>query len=498
MTFVNLLFYPAVFCVFLVCVLIQKLCKDSQISNRSTKAVLLAFSYVCIGLFDWRFCVCITAVILITYFSAITMKASGKAKREGVITAVAVTILVAFLGLFKYLNFFMGSIMVVFGRSWTAVNIILPIGISFYIFSAIGYVLDVHWGNIEAERSILDMALYLSFFPKLICGPIASAQDFLPQLKQKRDMTLENIAAGVQIFAFGLFKKIVLADHLAVFVDEVFWSPTAFGTMTVWLAVFSYYIQLYFDFSGYSDMAIGISRVFGYDIKKNFNLPFIARNISDFWDRWHISLSGWLNEYVFNPLALRFKRKVSQLPKDKRKKYKMLPNYAALLITFLVSGLWHGAGFTFIVWGLCHGVYSVIHSGYANWMKKEHREFAENKSGVIIALDILANYIVLNIIQVLFRAESLDKAFEVYRVMFSVHAGLEQPYAWSFVSFIVLLTATLAAFARSRKRGQRVTEGYYPINDLCSIKGLTIFFLEIGLIAGLAYVGESYFIYAQF
>lgn len=379
MTFVNLLFYWAVVCLLLAVVLIQVCCKERQLSNLLTKVLLLIFSYISIGLLDWRFCLCITAVILITYFSALWIGNAEKMKRGGVITIVSVVFLVAFLGVFKYLNFFVSSVMAVFGHSWTTVNIILPIGISFYVFSAIGYILDVSWGIIPAEKSFLDMALYMSFFPKLVCGPIVSARDLLPQLKEDKRVSWKNIEIGIQIFVFGMFKKFLLADRLALFVNDTFAAPAAYGTLTIWLAVFSYYIQLYFDFSGYSDMAIGVFKIFGYDVKQNFNLPFVARNISDFWDRWHISLSTWLNEYVFNPLSIYFKRKVARLPKEKRSKYKMLPTYAALLITFLVSGLWHGAGFTFIVWGLCHGVYSVIHSIYANRMKKHHRQFVENK-----------------------------------------------------------------------------------------------------------------------
>lgn len=449
------------------------------------------------ALYDIRYCLCMTGVILFTYFAGLGIeRAQGKAQHR--LTVFAVAALLAVLGVFKYLNFFMSTALALAGKTWTNLAIILPLGISFYIFSAIGYVLDVSWGNLRAEHSLLDMALFLAFFPKQVCGPIVNARDFLPQLKQDRRITLAGLETGAQIFVFGLFKKIVLADRLAVFVDDVFYAPAAYGTATIWLAVFSYFLQLYFDFSGYSDMAVGISKMFGYDIARNFNLPFIARNIAEFWDRWHISLSSWLNEYLFNPVAMKCKRAMAKWPKEKRKKYKNLPTYAALLITFLLSGLWHGAGFTFIVWGLLHGVYSVIHNMYAARMKKRRRGHPHRTTKPMLLLQILANYFVLNLIQVFFRAESLAQAGYIFKRMFSIQVGVEQPYTWSFFAAAVLLIATLAAWRRAKKQGLSEVEGYYPLADLSTVRGLTVFFVACGLTIMLAYFGETYFIYGRF
>ena len=373
----------------------------------------------------------------------------------------------------------------------------MPIGISFYIFTAIGYVLDVSWGSIPAERSLPDIALLLAFFPKLVCGPIVRAEDFLPQLKEDRRVTLKSIEAGVQIFVFGLFKKIVLADRLAIFVDDVFAAAPAYGSLTIWLAVFSNLLQVYFDFSGYSDMAVGASRVFGYDIKRNFDLPLIAENISDYWDRWHISLSSWLNEYVFNPIAFGLKRRAARLPRDKRKRYGMLSDYAALLLTFLVSGLWHGAGLTFIVWGLCHGIYSILHAMYANGRKKRIGS-EPSKSRAAAVLRILATYLAVSLIQVFFRAGSLGQAVYIYKRLILMSAGVEQPYVWAFIGFAVLGAATFAAVRHRAKYTLPRVGGYYPIADLGTVRGLFWFFLLCGLTLSLAYIGETYFIYGQF
>ena len=212
-----------------------------------------------------------------------------------------------------------------------------------------------------------------------------------------------------------------------------------------------------------------------------------------------MTLTVWLNEYLFNPLALKMRRKVGSLSKEKRKKYKNLPTHAAMLVTFLLSGLWHGAGVTFLVWGLCQGIYSVLHAMYANCVGKKHKDFVNHKSSRMVALDILANYFVLNLIQVFFRAESVGQAFYIFGRMFTPHVGIEQPYTWTFFSYILLAASTFAAYWRGRKAEQEMeTEGYYPIMDLNTVKGLTVFFVFCGLTIMLAYFGETYFIYGKF
>ncbi len=436
-------------------------------------------------------------VIITSFFPLAIEKAEGK--KRSILTAAAVTVLVLILGVFKYFNFFMSTVMSTVGKTWTTLDIILPVGISFYIFSAIGYLLDVSWGMMPAEKNILDIALFLSFFPKQVCGPIIKGREFLPQLKENRRITLKNIEAGIQIFVFGLFKKLVLADHLGVFVNDVYHAPSAFGTLTVWWAVFSTMLQLYFDFSGYSDMAIGMAKIFGYDIPRNFNLPFTARNISEFWDRWHISLSSWLNIYLFNPITVSMNRKITDIPKEKRKKLKNLQMYAALLITFLISGIWHGAGFTFIVWGLCHGVWSVLHSMYSNYMKQHYKSFVKNKSKFLTVLDILLTFFTVNVIQVFFNSDSLGKAFNMLKCMFTLHDGINQPYTWSFFAYAVLIVSTLIAhFHNKEKRSIENTEGFYPLMDLNTVKGLSCFFFFCGLTICLGYFGETQFIYGKF
>ena len=491
MSFTDWYFYPAVTGLILGLIFIQSAMKGRKaLANRLMKAALLGFSYLSMWLYDYRFCLCITVVILITYYGAMKLEYLD-GRRKKYLTILLVGLLLGMLGIFKYLNFFMSTVMRVAGREWNSLKIILPIGISFYIFSAVGYVLDVSWGYVGAEKSLLDIALFLSFFPKLICGPIVAGRDFLPQLKEQRRVTAANAKIGIQIFVFGLFKKAVLADHLGIFVDDVFGAVPAYDTFSIWVAVFSSFLQLYFDFSGYSDMAVGTARVMGYEIERNFNVPFAARNISEFWDRWHISLTNWLNEYVFNPIAIQLKRVV----RGRRKRCRMLPTCTALLITFLVSGIWHGAGFTFIVWGLCHGIYSIFHVVYANWMRRHHREFVEHKGRFLVVVDILANYLLLNLIQVFFQADSLRHAFTIFECMFSIHQGIHQPYAWTFLAYILLTTATIVAYGR--RKGKNIV-GFYPLQDLDTFRGCTVFLAFCELTFLFAYMGETFFAYANF
>jgi alginate O-acetyltransferase complex protein AlgI len=383
------------------------------------------------------------------------------------------------------------------GKSWSTLEIILPIGISYYIFSAIAYLLDVNWQTIEYNGNVLDIALYMAFFPKVVCGPIANAKEFLPQLKEKTRITSDNISLGLQIVVMGLFKKLVIAGNLGLFVDDVYAAPAAYATITVWLAVFSYFVELYFDFSGYSDIAIGISRLFGYKIERNFNLPFVSRNISEFWERWHISLSTWLNEYIFNPVAMGLRRKIASLPKDKKRRYKNIPTYVALIVTFLVCGIWHGAGWTFILWGLLQGICSCIHERYVNYMKKNHRNFAQNKGKGVIVADIVANFFTMNMIQMVMRASSVGDVVIILRRMFTQQSGIVWFSVWIIVAYIALIAEMILAYHKNNNSFRNI-QGVYLINDLSTVKGLTLFFIFVGITAIFGYFGDTNFIYAQF
>lgn len=433
---------------------------------------LLIASYVFYGCWDARFCLLMLALTGSAYITAKKLDQEGHRKFW---LWIGVGIPLAILAFFKYFNFFLDSAGAIFGKSnLGALNIILPVGISFYTFQSLSYVIDVYRRKYHAERSFLKVALYIAFFPQLVAGPIVKAGDFLPQLQEDRKPTLKGLEAGVQIFLFGMIKKVVLADHLSVFVDDIFSTPAAFSSSTVWWAVIAYSLQIYFDFSGYSDMAVGCAKCIGYDLCRNFNLPYLSKNVSEFWKRWHISLSSWLQEYLYIPLG--GNRRGNQ--------------YINLMLTMLLGGLWHGASWTFVVWGGLHGAALCVHKWY-------RRNFAkQNNSKAVKIFSVLGTYVFVCICWVFFRAESFNTAWMVLRKMFVWQVGVQQPYVWGFVAVIALLAATVYACMKSRMR--ECIEGCYYIGNLSKFIPLVTLFTVAGLVVALAYTGGSPFIYFQF
>ncbi len=401
----------------------------------------------------------------------------GRSKIKFIVGVIAP---LASLVVFKYLNFFVTSFCTVFQIiNNCSLKIILPVGISFYTFQSLSYVIDVYRGKQEKEKDFLEYALYISFFPQLVAGPIVLAGRFLPQLKQYRKLKLYNIEIGVQIFLFGLFKKIVLADNLSVFVDDVFRSPQLFNSATIWLAAISYTLQIYLDFSGYSDMAIGCAKCMGFDLCKNFDLPYLSKNISEFWKRWHISLSTWLKDYLYIPLGGNRKGTVR--------------TYVNLLLTMLIGGLWHGSSWTFVAWGGLHGV--------ALCLDKLRMKFFGSKRMVPFirtCLGILCTDLVVCLLWIFFRAESFSVALSMLQGMFCPQQGIQQMYSWSFVALVLFAAYVFIAYRKSKKADKSDWTAFYPIFDLSTIKGLLIFFVTLFLTLGLAYVQSNPFIYFQF
>ncbi len=451
-------------------------CFKSKFAHLFRRVYLLIASYVFYGWWDWRFCFLMLLLTAIAYITAKLL--DGKYRKLFIAIGVVVPLVV--LGIFKYMNFFLDSFRTVFGiENLNSLNIILPVGISFYTFQSLSYTVDVYRGKIKAAN-FLDVALYVSFFPQLVAGPIVKAQDFLPQLKEDRTVTLKGLETGIQIFVMGMFKKIVLADQLSVFVDDVFNAPAAFSSLTVILAVIAYALQIYFDFSGYSDMAIGTAKCLGYDIQRNFNLPYISKNPTEFWKRWHISLSTWLQEYLYIPLGGNRKGKVR--------------TYINLMLTMLIGGLWHGANWTFVVWGALHGIGLCIHKIYLRkWSAKVR---------IPVVLSVIMNNIFVCICWVFFRAATFDTAMEILRKVFVWSSGIQQIYMWLIFALAVKLIYILWCARKSKKTP--VLDSKFPVNafyfhhDLNTVWGLLLFFLEIMAIIGLAYTAASPFIYFQF
>ena len=306
-------------------------------------------------------------------------------------------------------------------------------------------------------------------------------------MDQRRRIGWATFSIGIQIFMFGLFKKIVLADRLSVFVDQVYDAPGAFGSLTVFLAAIAYSLQIYFDFSGYSDMAIGVSKIIGVNLPSNFNLPYLAHNVTEFWKRWHITLSSWLQEYLYIPLGGNRKGKARA--------------YVNLVITMVLGGIWHGANWTYIVWGLLYGVALAVHKIFMRVTKSAERPHLV----LTDVISIFVTFLFTTFGLVFFRADSVVHAFEILKRMFGFHSGLEQPYVWLFVAVAVFVASSLAAAIKSKrctvhgtKQNVSYIHGFYPILDLAKFWHLVLFFVFCGLILCLAYTGGSPFIYGNY
>ena len=269
--------------------------------------------------------------------------------------SVGVSVSIIVLAIFKYYNFFISNLTDV-GINLRGLSIVAPIGISFYTFMLISFIVDVYKGKIDKKIGIVEMLDYCLFFPTIVSGPITKARDLIPQFKCYREVNTNKVQNAICRFTIGAFKKVVIADRLAIYVDAVFKTPTVYSWLTLALASIAYSIQLYCDFAGYSDMAIAVAEAMGIEICENFCFPYLSKNPTEFWKRWHISLSSWLQEYLYISLGGNRKGKIR--------------TYINLIITMILGGLWHGANWTFILWGTIHGVALVIHKLFANLLKK--------------------------------------------------------------------------------------------------------------------------------
>ncbi len=342
-----LVFFPAV--VFLYSLVFRR--------DKARMGLLLAASYVFYMSWNWRYA---GLILFSTSVDYLVGRVLGKEEKEGRRRALLVVSLVMNLGLlafFKYNNFFVdstGDLLRVLGLqvdfSSLRHSFLLPVGISFYTFQSLSYTIDLFRRKIPVEKNFVRFALYVAFFPQLVAGPIVRAADFLPQLRDKPKVSQERVHTGLALMFRGLFKKVVLADLLAgLGVDAVFANPGGFSSLTLLLAIYGYSFQIYNDFSGYSDIAIGAARVLGFSIPDNFNRPYLSRNVREFWTRWHISLSSWLRDYLYIPLG-----------GSRRAPSRVRFN---LMATMVLGGLWHGAAVNFVLWGFWHGILLVLARG---------------------------------------------------------------------------------------------------------------------------------------
>jgi alginate O-acetyltransferase complex protein AlgI len=333
-------------------------------NNTARKVWLLICSYVFYGAWDWRFLSLILISTLLDYVVGLRLAAAEQEKSRRFWLTFSLVGNLGILGFFKYFNFFTESAIGFLSflgipSSFSTLHIILPIGISFYTFQTMSYSLDIFMGKLKATKNLLDLALFVGFFPQLVAGPIVRASTFLPQLQDLKVFSDVKVKSFLILFLIGFIKKACISDNLAPIADQYFANPELFNAASAWFAVVAATIQFYCDFSGYSDMAIACAGLLGYKLPQNFNFPYFASDITTFWKRWHMSLATWLRDYLYFPLE--------RLRKRQKRDNRWL-SYRNLVITMTACGLWHGAGWNFVIWGGSHGAALVFHREWIKWM----------------------------------------------------------------------------------------------------------------------------------
>lgn len=343
-----MLFNSLVFVAFISIVLLVY----PRLQRKEQNVFLLIASYIFYGYWDWRFNFLLFASTIIDFYVGQKLFSAANQKQRKFWLLVSLTANLGILGFFKYFNFFIDSAAGVlsaigFEPHLPVLRIILPVGISFYTFQTMSYTIDIYRGKLEPTNSFIDFALFVSFFPQLVAGPIERATHLLPQVSKPRHITHERIVTGINLVLLGYFKKIAIADTLAPIAQNIFSDPASMSSGQLWTGVYAFAFQIYGDFSGYTDIARGVARILGFDLMENFNAPYLSRSITEFWRRWHISLSTWLRDYLYIPLG------GNRLGKGR--------TYVNLMITMFLGGLWHGAAWTFVFWGTAHGLYLAVH-----------------------------------------------------------------------------------------------------------------------------------------
>ena len=323
-----------------------------KLGHKAQNRMLLVASYIFYGSWDWRFLSLIWISTIVDYFCGLQIENETTQKRRKLFLTISMCTNLGLLGVFKYYDFFAQNLTRLLGMFGFTVeplflNLILPVGISFYTFQTMSYTIDIYYRKMRPTENFLDFSLYVAYFPQLVAGPIERAKNLLPQILTPRKVTLEMFYEGAFLIFWGIFQKVFIADNLAKIVDPVFNGTGPYNGILVLIALYAFAYQIYCDFAGYSNIARGLSKCMGFNIMVNFNVPYFAKNPSDFWQRWHISLSSWLRDYLYIPLG--------------GNRNGTLMTYRNLAITMFLGGLWHGAAMTFVVWGVYQGFILIIH-----------------------------------------------------------------------------------------------------------------------------------------
>lgn len=450
--------------------------------------VSLIFSYLFYGWWDYRFLLLISGLTLLNFYCGLNITDKNSLRRNYVFLTASVISSLVVLGFFKYYNFFADnfvSMLNVFGfnGSFNTLNIILPVGISFYTFQTMSYTLDVYNNKLPPEKSLLKFANFVAFFPQLVAGPIVRASCFIPQLRTDRAFKPDNIIRGINLIIWGFFLKVVIADSLSMVVDIRFANPEAHNALSMLVGVIYYAFQIYGDFAGYSLIAIGIARILGFKFPVNFNRPYFASNFSEFWQRWHISLSSWLRDYLYIPLG-----------GNRSGELKM---YRNLLLTMLIGGLWHGASWNFIIWGGIHGIALIAqrlwHKCYTGNTRFSLWD-AILSGRVFKLLQIIFTFGVVCLAWVFFRSSNLDDALYIINKLFQFNdydiSGVTQKF--HVVKGAIIIGFLVFFEALSFRVNLIKLERKYPYITMIWSAGILV------LISLFGTFGNNSFIYFQF
>lgn len=460
-----LIFYPLVF-------LLYWIFFKNKIEERNL--FLLVVSYIFYGWWDWKFLILIAISSTTDFIIGQQIYKAKSSLKKRVYLTISLVVSLGILFVFKYFNFFIDSFIQAFTLMGKPVNyhglrLVLPVGISFYTFQTLSYSIDIYRNKLKPTRNIVKFFTFVSFFPQLVAGPIERATHLLPQFDQKYQFNYERTVKGFELILIGLVKKVVIADRLATFVDAVFNNYEYHNSLSLYMATLLFSVQIYCDFSGYSDIAIGVAKTFGFDLMKNFNTPYFAKSIKEFWQRWHISLSTWFRDYFYIPLGGNRCSKLRQ-------------NFN-LLATFLVSGLWHGANLTFVIWGAIHGLMLIIESFFKLNSERKY-SLIEKISRIVIVFHLVS------LAFIFFRANSVSQASHIIITIFKVN--LTKPYLGSANTIVFGLFSLLLFFVNDLLEAYEIKIWKYQRIRKPVYISILLLILAIGVL------DEGQFIYFQF
>jgi D-alanyl-lipoteichoic acid acyltransferase DltB (MBOAT superfamily) len=455
--------------------------------DRARWIVLLAASLLFYAALNVPYLLVVLALVAMTTYGFgiwLDQAESAQAKRALLWGGVAANVLI--LIVMKYLPFLSENLkalssLLSLDAQIQPVKAFVAIGVSYYVFQAISYLFDIYLEIEKPERHFGYFALYLGFFPKLLQGPIERAGDLLPQLREKYEFNYDNMRFGLLLFTWGLFKKVVIADRLGLYVDTVYNDVHAFTGLPLLLATYAYAFQIYMDFSGYTDMALGSARLFNINLTQNFNSPYLATSVADFWRRWHITFSRWILDYIFKPLQMQWRN------------WKNWGTAMALVVAFLVSGIWHGASWGFVIWGGLHGLYMACSVFYKPYQKKLHAALGLEKTRVLKYWQIFVTFNLVSFAWIFFRAANLKDALYVISNLFSGMKGLPSDmlsFQVQFELFVLMLVAVVYLLVNRAM--------HKDISELNSCTRWSIYLTVFNCILYFGVTNSGKFIYVQF